>query len=118
MQISPESNLHQQHISSAHTLRTQPPEPRPTTSISLPSTHTKADTLGPTPSWLRPLHKILLWPFQDMIDGAEIEAALQAEDMGWHLLRFGILVGGIRMGWVLVVRFLCAVASLLELGLE
>jgi len=53
-----------------------------------------------------------------MIDGAEIEAALQAEDMGWHLLRFGILVGGIRMGWVLVVRFLCAVASLLELGLE
>ena len=50
-----------------------------------------------------------------MLDGAEMEASLQTEDMGWHLLRFGILVGGIRMGWVLVVRVLCAVTLLLEL---
>jgi hypothetical protein len=61
---------------------------------------------------------MLLWPFMDMENKKALDRALQMEDLGWHLARYGFMVSCIALVVVAYVGFgrLLAALPLMRVG--
>jgi hypothetical protein len=48
--------------------------------------------------WFRPVHRLLLWPFVDITDREAMERELQVDQLGWHVVRYMVLVVCVAVG--------------------